>query len=512
MRALVVWCPDWPVVAACREAGIDAGEAIAVTGADGRVAGCSPAARRSGVAAGMRRRDAEAACPSLRVIGDDEARDAVWFEPAVAAVEELAAGVEVLSPGWCAVAAKGPAGWFGAEEAAAEAIVDHLAASCDAEARVGVADGIFAAAVAALTGEIVPRGESTRFLADMDVGVLGRGRDEMTGMLRRLGVTTVGMFAALPAAAVGERFGLQGVLAHALARGRDERGLASRVVPPDLEAGAEFADEPISRTDSAAFAARGLAEALRERLSGHGLACTRLRIEAETASGRVLSRTWRADRVLRADDVARRTRWQLEGWLVVNPPAGEAAGIVRLRLVPEGIVEVGSLQDGLDDGGRDAAATDRAAVRVQGLLGPQAALHGVVQGGRAPGERVRLAEWGETAAPARPADQPWPGALPGPHPTILYPEPPSVQVRDASGATVVVSGRAEASAAPATVAFEDGTVATVAGWASPMTFDERWWDGPAARRGARMQLLTDDDQALLVACLDSVWRLEGRYD
>ncbi|MCW2144337.1 hypothetical protein BXY51_008943 [Actinoplanes cyaneus] len=40
------------------------------------------------------------------MVAYDEARDAACFEPVVAAVEDLAAGVMVLRPGACAVAAR----------------------------------------------------------------------------------------------------------------------------------------------------------------------------------------------------------------------------------------------------------------------------------------------------------------------------------------------------------------------------------------------------------------------
>ena len=72
----------------------------------------------------------------------------------------------------------------------------------------------------------------------------------------------------------------------------------------------------------AAFAARGLAERLHERLAGHGLACTRLVIEAVTADGQELHREWRHDGVLTAQAIADRTRWQLDGWLTYRRLTG----------------------------------------------------------------------------------------------------------------------------------------------------------------------------------------------
>src|SRR5258707_12529368 len=65
----------------------------------------------------------------------------------------------------------------------------------------------------------------------------------------------------------------------------------------------------------AAFAAKALAERLHERLAGHGLAATRLGIEAHTAAGEELHRVWRHDGLLDAAPLADRARWQLDGWL-----------------------------------------------------------------------------------------------------------------------------------------------------------------------------------------------------
>ena len=57
---------------------------------------------------------------------------------------------------------------------------------------------------------------------------------ELPDLLARLGIRTLGAFAALPARAVVARFGAPGEAAHRLARGLDERPLAARTPPPDL--------------------------------------------------------------------------------------------------------------------------------------------------------------------------------------------------------------------------------------------------------------------------------------
>ena len=88
-RLLVVWCADWPVVAA----GVGADEPAAVLHAN-RVVACSAAARDEGVKRGLRKREAQARCPELTVLEADPSREAVAFEPVAVAVESMAPCVE----------------------------------------------------------------------------------------------------------------------------------------------------------------------------------------------------------------------------------------------------------------------------------------------------------------------------------------------------------------------------------------------------------------------------------
>ena len=109
VRVLALWSPDWPVTAAARAAHVPAERPAAVVVAN-RVLACSAVARASGVRRGLRRREAQARCPELVVLAPDADRDIRLFEPVVAAVEELAPGVEVVRPGLLALPAQGPAG------------------------------------------------------------------------------------------------------------------------------------------------------------------------------------------------------------------------------------------------------------------------------------------------------------------------------------------------------------------------------------------------------------------
>lgn len=509
VRTVLVWCPDWPVIAAGAAEEIPARVPVAVIHAN-RVVACSPSARAEGVRPGLRRREAQSRCPWLRVFPHDPGRDARVFEPVVAAVEQVVAGVEVVRPGELAFAARGPARYFGGEARAAEQVVEQIAQECGVEAQAGVADGVFAAGLAARAGRIVPPGQTPEFLAGIDVRALGR--PELTDRLRRLGVRTLGDFAALPGGDVLTRFGFDAALAHRLAAGADHRLLAVRRPPPDLTVGEDY-DEPIDRVDVAAFAARALARRLYERLAGHGLACTRLGIEAVTADGQELHRTWRHDGRLTPEEITDRVRWQLEGWLSAGSGAGRPlGGVRRLRLSPAGLLTQVEQQPGLwgETGEADRRA-ERAVARVLGLLGPDAVLTAVWRGGRGPADQVRLIPWGEVPA-CDSAAAPWPGQLPPPNPATVFPEPLPATVHDAAGTPVQVSARLEVSAAPARLAVAGDPPVAVTAWAGPWPVDERWWAPDEARRVARFQVCLADGQALLLGLADGQWRVEGRYD
>lgn len=498
----MVWCPDWPVLAAEIVDGVDAGAPLIVL-ANNRVLACSAAARADGVRRGMRKREAQSLSPRAVVVADEPNRDARAYESVVAAVEEMVAGVAVLRPGACAFAVRGAARYFGGEESAAEQVVEHIAQQCSVEAQIGVADGIFAASIAAREGIVVPPGGTADFLSRLPVALIER--PALTDLLRRLGVRTLGGFAALPGSDVLARFGLDAAVAHRLAAGRDTAPLAVRRPPPDLDVSEEF-EEPVDRVDVAAFAARALAERLHERLSAYGLACTRLAIEAVSVHSEELHRVWRHDGILTVPAVADRVRWQLEGWL--HRPQRPTGGILRLTLRPAGVLAQVGLQQGLwGDTGAERERAHRAMTRVQGLLGPDSVVTAVPGGGR---DGVpRLVPWGDERP--SPDERPWPGAAPPPAPASVLPEPQPVRLLDADGSPVRVDARLRLSGDPVALVL-DGSTVDVTGWAGPWPVDVRWWDGPAAQRMARLQILLDGGRAVVVAIRDGQWYAIRTFD
>lgn len=454
VRVLALWSPDWPVTAAARAAHVPADRPAAVVVAN-RVLACSAVARSRGVRRGLRRREAQARCPDLEVLARDPERDARLFEPVVAAVEELAPGVEVVRPGLTVLAAGGPVGFFGGEQAAAERLVDQVAARTGVECQVGVADGLFAAVLAARRGVVVEPGRTPEFLAPLGISELDRepdvDRSELIGLLDRLGLRSLGAFGALSNEDVASRFGGDAVLAHRLARGLDPRPPVRRLPPEELAVEIEL-DPPVDRVDAAAFAARALAERLHAALAGHGLSCTRLGVVARTVAGEELHRIWRCAEPLTPAGTADRVRWQLDAWLV----RGGSGAVGRLRLVPEETVTAGALQLGLwGDVGEADERAGRALVRVQALLGPESVVTAVLVGGRDPAEQVRLVPWGDDReAAASAGSRPGAAARRAPRPGRSRPGPA------AGGGSA--GGSAEAGVAP--VPGGAGASPAPAGW------------------------------------------------
>jgi len=515
-RTLALWCPDWPAVTAAVAAELPVDRPVAVVSAN-RVVACTAGARGEGVQRGLRRREAQGRCPELFVAAVDPDRDGRFFEPVAAAVDALAPGVEVLRPGLLVLAAQGPSGYFGSEEVAAERLVDEVAGA-GVECQVGIADALSTAVIAARRGLLVPPGRSAEFLAPLAVAELASEpsmaapeRTELVDLLRRLGLSTIGAFAALTPADVAARGGADAVLAHRSARGLPERPPAARRAPVELDVELHC-DPPVERVDAAAFAARTLAQHLHATLSAAGVACTRLLVRARTDNGEELARTWRCAEPLTPEGTADRVRWQLDGWLTGRSNARPTAGVVLLRLEPVEVVAAGALQLGLWGGvGEGDDRARRALVRVQGLLGGEAVQVGVTSGGRGPAERITLLPWGDERVAAADPTAPWPGRLPAPAPSTVPRQQPAVDLVDATGATVVVTGRGEVTAEPMFLHYS-GKSHPVSAWTAPWPVDERWWAPSEAHRGARIQVQLGDGEALLLGCVGGRWRVEGRYD
>lgn len=546
-RLAVAWCPHWPVVAA--DAGAE--EAVAVLHAS-RVVARSRVAGDGGVQVGMRRREAQSRCPGVRLETRHPEREARAFERVVHSVATLVPRLECTEPGTLAFLARGPARYFGGDPAMAALVGRHAAAAIgDALAAVGgvvgvgVADGRFAATVAARfaagalgvttpgvtslgnlgRGEpvVVPAGSeaTAAFLAPLPVRVLAdaAGVDPgFVGLLQRLGLSRLGMLAQLPAADVADRFGPLGAFAHRLATGGDDR-LPGATDPPQGRGVQRVFEEPVHHSDALVFVARQMATELVEGLEG--LVCTRLAVTAETEHGERSERVWYRADGLGASAVVERVRWQIDAWARDDVLT---AGVVLLRLDPVEVRPDDGTQITLWGGRTDADdRAARAVARLTALAGEQQVLVPEAVGGRQPNDRygwvpAALTDLADRAGRDHPAQvqAPWPGSLPSPSPAVVHPVPLPVEVLDRAGRPVAVNGRGVVSAPPARLRLTHDSrpqhvEQPIVAWAGPWPIDERWWDHRRARRMARFQVLTETGMLLLLGLERGSWSVWAEY-
>jgi hypothetical protein len=358
----------------------------------------------------------------------------------------------------CALPVRGPARYFGGEEAVLDRVHDMVGAALTGTGTgtgtdtgtgtgtgatpgavlLGVAEGVFAADLATRceradvtdvtdsgVGVVVPAGGTRDFLAPWPVTTLGT--PDLCEVLPRLGLHTLGDFAALPASDVLGRFGATGALRHRIARG-------------------------------------------------------------------------------------------LEGEL----PGYRVPGlVVRLARLQHGI-SLRNHQPGFWGGASaaDERAAESLTV-IQRRFGPDVVVTAVPAGGRAPVDRARFATWQIDRPPTPPnppnpptgaPEPPWPGRLPPPAPARVPDRRAraGVEVVDHVGEPVRVTARGMLSSHPARVSVGGGQWAEVTGWSSPWPQEERWWSR-ARRRSAHLQVTTAGGNAYLLAVERGRWWLAAVY-
>ncbi len=296
-------------------------------GGEGAVGVVSGPAEAFGIRAGMRLGEALARCPELVLIpADPERAEAVW-EKLLRRLEGIGAAVESERSGEAFFEADGLRGLWGgqslgsgrvAQEMADGRVIAKARRALGTPARLGAGPTRFCAYAAVLragargNGDgrrgrggpvIVPAGSERAFLAPLEVTVLrerlpapARLADDLPTALERLGVRTLGELAALPGAAVADRFGAAGLRALALASGEDEP-LRPRQPNEDLVERLELPDSAYgSQLDRALEL---LVDRLLARRDRNGRSFRRLRLEARLAAGGA----WRSEATMRQASV-----------------------------------------------------------------------------------------------------------------------------------------------------------------------------------------------------------------
>lgn len=542
-RVIVLLLPQWQVAAAASQRGdpstILRGPVAVVRG--NNVVGVSEAARADGVVSTLRIREAQARCPDLTLLRYDEEWQLRCFGSILDLLEEYVPEVEGMSPGRCAIPARGPARYYGGEQTAAE----HLAAELVVRSslarasgvRIGVADDLFTAGVAAEYGglpegssrhdeeerktavppspvTVVPSGGSRSFLAPLPVEILPNS--EIVSLLERLGVRTLGGFAALDSAGVSSRLGPEGEWMRRCCVGEDPRRTMPRERHEDLTVRMRF-DDPVERADQLAFAMRGRIDALLSALLAARRVCTSVRVELVDDLGGRSSRIWNHPRCFDAAGIVDRVRWQLQ-----SCGAALSAGVVEAVISPERVDESYRYERALfSDGVEDRVVQGMA--RVESMVGHGGALTARLSGGRRLRERVMLIPWGDVPEQSS-ADGPWPGRMPPPAPAVVFAHPWNALVLDLSDIAVTLDTRGALTSEPARIILrgeEEGHSVRVErdllAWAGPWPLTPRWWDAsmrPSAGvlQESRFQAVDAESFGWLLVFRDGRWWAEARYE
>ncbi|WCC79362.1 DNA polymerase Y family protein [Cutibacterium equinum] len=518
VRVLMAVIPRWRIVAASRR---QPGDDPLLVVDRGAVVDCCSRAAEEGVIPGLSVRAAQLRCPDAVVVPHDPASEEVLFDEVVREIEtSVAPSVHVVRPGVVAVTARGVARFYGGEHAAAQRMSEVLARIGYTDAGISVADGLFAAEVAGSEAassqdhapKILNPGMSTAFLASHDVSVLartGRVDESLVRTLRQLGLTTLGAFAGLDRQHVVQRFAEAGQRAHDWARGMDVTVLSAHRLEDD-DAMEVVLDDPEPSGAQVVAVVRPVAEEFMAGLAANGRVCSQARILIRATTG-LSERTWRQPWQFSSDDLVARLSRQLDDLPRTVDEFGAdefcQSGVEAVRIVPT-IHRAGEAAEGLF-GARPTEHLVHVISQLQEKLGPEGVLVGEVAGGRMLKDRRRLVPFGTVAEDARPVDRPWPGHLDGPAPGIVYSRPLPARLETTDGMPLTTSSDLP-TISPGW--FHDGTSRRrVIAWAGPWPVHQRWWSTPAVSV-ERVQLVTEDQQAWVLAGSADRWWVEARYD
>jgi hypothetical protein len=133
------------------------------------------------------------------------------------ALEAMCPFTEVVRLGLYVLPLRGPSRFFGGDDVVLGMVRQCVLDVVGVEPKLGVAEGLFCAELAAHREIVVPRGGSDEFRRAQPLEVLGR--KDLTTTCQRLGLHTLGAFADLAPARVAERFNRHALHLHRVARG-----------------------------------------------------------------------------------------------------------------------------------------------------------------------------------------------------------------------------------------------------------------------------------------------------
>jgi nucleotidyltransferase/DNA polymerase involved in DNA repair len=250
---------------------------------------CSGEAARMSVVVGMPLRQAHHLCPDAAFLPGDEDKYTRYFDEVLNILERFSPAVEAAELGKAFLDGSGLSGLYGPEESLALRLGTEILAGTCLRPKVGVASSKFVAEVAASLSSlsnpcIVQAGGEREFLQSLPSSLLPLS-EGISSRFDMLGLRTMGQIATLPLEALAAQFGAEGILAHQLANGIDNRPLVPRPKPVVLEAELTL-DSHIDSLDGMLSAVEKLLDRLIPVLRRRNQTCLeiRLSLQAEGAS------------------------------------------------------------------------------------------------------------------------------------------------------------------------------------------------------------------------------------
>jgi protein ImuB len=257
---------------------------------DGTVLDADPAARALGVRRGIPLGSAHRLAPEAAFLDPEPEADAAAVEAAFETLAEfspsLAGTSDEADPafGLLEVQVDGLDRLWGSEPEIVARLVTVVGPVLPGAPRPGIAGTRFAATVAAghaapAEPRIVRHGGEATFLAPLPASLLTQDAD-VQARLRRFGLRRIGAVAELPRSALVARFGTEGELIHARARGQEVTPFQPRRAPERLAFGLPI-EPPVEELDALRFVLHRLAGTLADQLAGRGMAAARATLALE---------------------------------------------------------------------------------------------------------------------------------------------------------------------------------------------------------------------------------------
>lgn len=454
-------------------------------------------------------------------------------------LEQFSPLVEMVDQGMWAIDVKGPSRYFGGEESlvaqlrnAISVAIQHGFASskvpyskrgksdCSSESLfsfgVSIADGIFAARIAARGSLIVAAGGSGEFLAPLSIEELPD--QEIARILMRLGIESLGEFAALDYHLVLERFGVNGALSHHLASGLDTSALIPSQIKEDFSEKIEL-QESLDVASAVVFACKSRVEEILRKLLAKGYVCQTMRVSLMSEDGEESIRDWSIEGGFSAHLLLERIRWQLESWSS-DPRFAPSSGVVTIQLVPQRVVSSSRNQLALDGSERTTLVKiTQSLSRVDSIVGKKSSF-AKIKGSRTAKGSVDIIPWqlylfdkDHSESGNGVENPPWPGKPLGMSPAICFEPEIEVNVTGTSGLEVVVCADVSLSDDPYWICLtQPNRRFRIHEWSTLWPMSDRWWDQAQSTRVVRMQIRTYEMGALLIKRQGGKWFIEGGYD